>query len=171
MAIVRCLSCDAENDAVATAGYCERCGRKLPQAAWARTPRGIVVGSAVGPAEEEVPRPGQATANLLFGVAALQLVGGGLLLVLGPLVSREKVTTDFLPGVIAFSVVLLGLFAGLGWWALRQPRPAALTGLVLYVLLAAADVVLFPALALPGLPVKVVLLALLVQAVRTARHT
>ncbi len=102
-------------------------------------------------------------------MAVLQVVAGGLLLILGPL-AAEQVTADFLPRVITGSVVLLLLFAGLGWWALRRPFPAAVAGLVVFVLLAFLDAILWPALALYGLPVQVLFAVLLVQAVRTARR-
>jgi hypothetical protein len=119
---------------------------------------------------EDRPQPARQTANLLFSVAVLQIVAGGLLLVLGPLLAPEKVTTSFLPAVIGGSVGAMLLFAGLGWWALRQSFPAAVAGLVLLVLLALLEAVLSPALALRGLPLQVLLAVLLVQAVRTARR-
>src|SRR5579885_1578524 len=134
MTIVRCLYCDAENDAAATSGYCDGCGHKLPPASLARRRRLYAAGPGAAE-EEDRPRPARQAANLLFSVAVLQVVAGGLLLILGPL-AAEQVTADFLPRVITGSVVLLLLFAGLGWWALRRPFPAAVAGLVVFVLLA-----------------------------------
>jgi hypothetical protein len=169
MTVVRCLYCDAENDATVTAGYCEDCGRKLPPASWARS-RGARIYAGGDVAEEAAPTPGRLAANLLFGAAALQLVAGGLLVVLGPLLLREKVSTDFLPGVTAGAAALLLLFGGLGWWALYRPVPATVAALVLWGILAVAGVALFPAPALGVLPVQAVVVALLVQAVRVARR-
>jgi hypothetical protein len=122
MSIVRCLYCDAVNDAATTAGYCESCGHKLPPASLARRRRIFSPDTPGGAAGEDAPRTGRGTANLFFSAAILVVVAGGLLLVLGPLLAPEPVTTAFLPAVIGVSVLGMLLFAGLGWWALHTPR-------------------------------------------------
>ncbi len=122
MSIVRCLYCDAVNDAATTAGYCESCGHKLPPASLARRRRVVSQGAPGAAAEEDLPRPARGTANLLFSAAILLVVAGGLLLILGPLLAPGQVTTTFLPAVIGGSVLGMLLLAGLGWWTLRPRR-------------------------------------------------
>ncbi len=120
MSIVRCLYCDAVNDATTTAGYCEGCGHKLPPAALARRRRVVTPGATGAAAEEDAPRASRGAANLLFSAAVLLVVAGGLLLILVPLLAPGHVTTAFLPAVIGGSVLGMLLFAGLGWWALPR---------------------------------------------------
>jgi hypothetical protein len=171
MTIVRCLYCDAENDALTTGGYCDGCGHKLPPASLARRRRLFSAAGSDEAVEEERPRPARQAANLLFSVAVLQVVAGGLLLIVGPLVVPGKVTADFLPRVIGGSVLVMLLFAGLGWWALHQPFPASVAGIVLLLPLALLAAVLPPSLALCGLPFLALFGVLLVLAVRTALRT
>jgi hypothetical protein len=66
-------------------------------------------------------------------------------------------------------VVVLLVFAGLAWWARRQPITALVTAGVVYLALSVVDALLAPGLALLGIPVKIVILALLVQAIHTSR--
>jgi hypothetical protein len=67
-------------------------------------------------------------------------------------------------------VGIAAVFAGLGWWALYQPLPAVVVGLILYVTLTLAGFVANPELALRGVGVKVfIIVGLLAQAVALRR--
>ena len=172
MSRVRCLYCDAENDAVASAGYCEGCGKKLPPASLANKRREPMLHERPGSlAPDPAAAPPQQASAWLFTAALVNLIGCGGLIVLGPLVvAREQLPADFIPDLTLVGVAVLLALAGLGWWARRQPVLAAAVGLIVYLGLAAVQVLLVPGLALLGLPVNVVLIALLIQAMRAGRR-
>jgi hypothetical protein len=117
---------------------------------------------------ERTPRR-QASA-WLFTAAVINLLGCGALIVLGPLLLWHKqVGADFIPDLLLIGVAVLLIFAGLAWWARRQPIPAVVTAGVVYLALSIVDVLLVPGLALLGIPVKIIVLALLIQAIRISR--
>jgi hypothetical protein len=171
MSRVRCLYCDGENDAVASAGYCEGCGKKLPPAALANKRREPMLHDRPDSLSPEPPgTPMQQASAWLFTAALVNLIGCGGLIVLGPLlVSREQLQADFIPDLMLVGVAVLLALAGLGWWARRQPIPAATIGTIVYLGLAVVEALLVPGLALPSLPVKIVTITLLTQAVRVSR--
>jgi hypothetical protein len=176
MSRVRCLYCDAENDAVQTAGFCEACGKKLPPASLAHKRREPTLRDPAGVLPPEPERGAkQPVAGLVLTAAVLHLIGSGAVVVLGPLVvPREHLPADAIPRLILFSVAVLAVFGGLGWWATRQPLAAAMASLIAYVGLAGAEATSAGALGLLGLPVNLLVLALLVYAAaaaRRARHT
>ncbi len=172
MSRVRCLYCDAENDAVASAGYCEACGKKLPPASLANKRREPMLHNQPGSlAPDPVAAPAQQASAWLFTAALVNLLGCGGLIVLGPLlVAREQLPAGFIPELMLVGVAILLALAGMGWWARRQPMPAAVIGLIVYLGLAVVEALLLPGLALLGLPVNFVLIALLIQAVRAGRR-
>ncbi len=171
MSRVRCLYCDADNDAVQSAGYCEGCGKKLPPASLAHQRHESVSHErAAVPASDSERTPSQQPSAWLFSAALVNLIGCGGLIVLGPLlVSREQLKADFIPDLLLIGVAILLIFLALGWWARWQPLPAVLTAGAIYLGLALVDALVLPGLALLGLPVKIVILALLIQAVRVRR--
>ena len=171
MSRVRCLSCDTENDAVQSAGYCESCGKKLPPASLAHKRREPILHERPDVLVSPTERPPQQQASAWLLTAALvNLLGCGALIVLGPLLLWHKqVKADFIPNLLLIGVVVLLVFAGLAWWARRQPITALVTAGIVYLALSVVDALLAPGLALLGIPVKIVILALLVQAIRTSR--
>jgi hypothetical protein len=116
-------------------------------------------------------RPAPQASAWLFTAAIINLLGYGALIVLGPLlVSREQLKADFIPDLLLIGVMVLLVFAGLAWWARSQPVMAVAAGVVVYLGLSAVEVVLVPGgMTLLGLPVKIVVLALLIQALRASR--
>jgi hypothetical protein len=171
MSRVRCLYCDTENDAVQSAGYCESCGKKLPPASLAHKRREPVLHerSDVFASEAERTPRRQASAWLLTA-AVVNLLGCGALIVLGPLLLWHKqVRADFIPDLLLIGVAVLLIFAGLAWWARRQPITAVVTAGIFYLALSVVDALLVPGLALLGIPVKIIVLALLIQAIRISR--
>jgi hypothetical protein len=171
MSRVRCLFCDAENDAVQSSGYCESCGKKLPPASLAHKRRDPLPQDRAGVLPAEIERtPQQQASAWLFTAAIVNLVGCGGLIVLGSLlVPREQLKGDFIPDLLLVSVVVLLSFAALGWWARSRPVTAILTAAIVYLILAIVDALMLPGLALLGLPVKIVIFVLLIQALRISR--
>jgi len=154
-----------------SAGFCEGCGKKLPPASLAHKRREAVVpdrASGLPPEIERTPR--QQASAWLFTAAIVNLVGCGGLIVLGSLlVPRERLKADFIPDLLLVSVVVLLVFAALGWWARSQPVTAVLIAAIVYLALAIVDALMLPGLALLGLPVKIVIFGLLIQAIRVSR--
>src|SRR6185437_5374809 len=124
--------------------------------------------SGLPPEIERTPR--QQASAWLFTAAIVNLVGCGGLIVLGSLlVPRERLKADFIPDLLLVSVVVLLVFAALGWWARSQPVTAVLIAAIVYLALAIVDALMLPGLALLGLPVKIVIFGLLIQAIRVSR--
>jgi hypothetical protein len=170
MSRVRCLNCDVENDAVLSAGFCENCGKKLPPASLAHQRREPLRHGRENALSAPVEQPPQPASAWLFTAALVNLVGCGALVVVGPLlVPREQVKADFIPELLLIGVAVLGSFAGLAWWARWRPVPAVFTAIVAYLGLSGVGALLVPGLALLGLPVNIVILALLIQALRISR--
>jgi hypothetical protein len=159
MVTVKCLYCDASNDPVASSGYCDNCGKKLPPAAAYRSRRSGEVGSTDGPPVE--PRPGSRTAEALLTVTVVQLVAGGLYLVLAPLILRP-VPEDFMVRVLGLMVPPVLALAALSALAGSRPAPAAYAALGLYLSWVVAGCFLAGPLLPTWLPVAVLVLALLI---------
>lgn len=160
--LVKCLYCDVENDALATSGFCDNCGKKLPTSAMARTRRAIAAGSD---GEEGTARPGQRfpAAEALLTSAVVQLVAGGLFLVLGPAL-LPMVPTTFLATAVVWTLVPALVLGLLGTWARHQPRHAALAAIVAYLIWAGAGFAWHPELAGAWLAVHAVMAPLLIWA-------
>jgi hypothetical protein len=103
--------------------------------------------------------------GILFAIAGIQLVCGGLVLAVAP-----QVLGLGAPEAVAVAVFMVALtvlvFAGLGWWARYQPLPAAVVGLVLYCGLLLLDIVVDPANLARGFILKAILIWMLIQAVQ-----
>jgi hypothetical protein len=171
MVTVKCLYCDADNDPLATAGYCDACGKRLPPASTFRSRRGpITHASSEGADPEPEASPRTQAPEALVTAAAVQLVAGGLFLVVGPMLMGTAVPEAFLPTVILFTVPALALFACLAWVARARPELATVASLVVYVVLTGLGFVVHPPLALRWLPVTGVMLGLLTWAVWVGRE-
>jgi hypothetical protein len=126
---VTCNYCDVENDALETSGYCENCGKKLPNCAMVHTRKEMALRG--GGDEMAAPAARSKVADALFATAVVQLACGGLFLVLGPAL-LNPVPTTFLTTAVAWAVCPTVALALLGLWARSQPRPAVLLTLTLY---------------------------------------
>jgi hypothetical protein len=162
--LVKCLYCDSTNDAAATGGYCDSCGKKLPEAALVR-PRRTIGGieTAVGSAPEPLPRNRAVAFEALVAAAVVHLVLGGVFLILGAwLYARPP--EHFGPLVLSWTVVPTLVLAGLAWLARYQPEPSVWIALGLWALWVAASFLLHPTLALGWSIIHVALLAMLLRA-------
>jgi len=171
MSRVRCLHCDVENDAVQSAGFCENCGKKLPPASLAHRRREPVLHERGGALPPDIERtPAEPASAWLFTAAIVNLIGCGAMVVLAPLVvPREQLKVEFIPELLLVSVAVLVIFALLAWWARGHPIPALITAGIVYLGLSVVDALLAPGLVLLGLPVKIVIVVLLIQAFRVSR--
>ncbi|MFO0841212.1 MAG: hypothetical protein U0797_02290 [Gemmataceae bacterium] len=155
---VKCLYCDVENDALETSGFCDNCGKKLPDCAMIRTRKEMILRS--GGDEIAAPAARSRVADALFATAVVQLACGGLFLVLGPAL-LTPVPTTFLTTAVAWTVFPTLAFALLGLWARSQPRPAVLLALTLYAVWVAIGFLAQPQVAAAWLLVHAVMAGLL----------
>jgi hypothetical protein len=158
MVSVKCLYCDADNDPIANAGYCDSCGKKLPPAAAFRSRHTGEAGSTDGP--DPIAGPGRRTSEALLGVAVVQLVAGGLFLILGPLL-LTKSPDNFFPKVLFRTVPPVIAFAVLSWLAQRRPLLAAGLALAIHLGWTAYGFVSEPTLSISWLAVSLPVLAML----------
>jgi hypothetical protein len=164
--LVECPFCHASNDPDKTGGYCDNCGRRLPQSAayTTREKKQRVLRDTDEPAGPRAKKP---TAESLFTASVLRLIVGGGFLVLGPAV-LPQVPTFFLPAVMGVTIVGAAVFALAGLLAYRAAFLAALSALVFFIITWAIILVSFPA-AWPLAAVDGILLFWLGRTVWTAR--
>jgi hypothetical protein len=162
---VKCLYCDSENDALATGGYCESCGKRLPSSAMIK-PRRTLGGDAPAEPGETVPLPRKSkqTSEALIAVTVVYLVAGGLFLIVGPLL-YNPVPEQFAPYVLTWTLLPAVVLGGLVVLARVSPQPSVLLGLALAVVGIVLSFVLYPLLAIGWLLVDVALIAMLLWAV------
>lgn len=163
---IECPFCHVVSDPVRTGGYCDDCGRRLPESAryMHKQKRTRVVSEGDEPV---APRGPTRVPDALFTAAVLRLIVGGGFLVLGPVV-LPSVPTFFLPAVMLVTIGGTAAFALAGLAAYRVPMLAAVTALAAFVATWAGLLVAFP----PGWPlaaVDVILLGALGRAVLAAR--
>jgi hypothetical protein len=175
MVIVKCLACDADNDPRATGGYCDACGKRLPPAAAYRSRRGPGgTNVAEMPGDAVVPGERYRTAESLFAVAVLQLVIGGLYLVLGPLAFEQLPPSyrpnDYLPRLLLLAVPPVVVFGALGGLARYFPLPAAVAALAFQVIWTTAGLAFGVDMALVWLPASLIVLGLLVWPLLASRR-
>ena len=147
MATVRCWNCNTENDPVATAGFCDRCGRKLeavPETGIADAPAHRLAPEDVrvrpftdpdadrdypDPYEEDFRNRGSSyearkaisqAYGALFAVALVHMVCGGLSIVLAPTLLNIEPTPDVVLWMVGEQAVIVLVFASLGWWRARN---------------------------------------------------
>jgi hypothetical protein len=166
--LVKCMYCDADNDAVSTGGYCESCGKKLPSSALMK-PRRTLGGDAPEtpgrPYSEPLPPRNRSVSEGLFATAIVHLFAGGLFLILGGYLYSPEPPKDFAPNVLSWAILPTLLIAALGVLARWIPMPAVLLALGLGLAWVAATFLISAPLAGGWLLVDVVLFAMLLWAV------
>jgi hypothetical protein len=195
MSLVKCLHCGTENDSIASAGYCDNCGKKLSPRAVGEAAAARLYGSS-WTHESPTPEPSRApdddrdeyeemrrnerrsracreAAGTLFVVASLLLVCNlTVLMVPGKLAPPEELVPGEVVLVAILSIVgISGAFALLGIWALFQPLPPATLGLLLYLGLSIQELVFNPDVPLRSIvriAIKIIIVIALCRAVMTA---
>ncbi|MFQ3591877.1 MAG: hypothetical protein SNJ82_01655 [Gemmataceae bacterium] len=164
--LVECPFCHSSHDPNQTGGYCDSCGRRLPQSAAYTTSqkKQRILRETDEPAG---PRSKHPTVQTLLTAAVLRLITGGGFLVLGPAVLRQ-VPTFFLPAVMGVTILGAALFALAGLVAYRAALLAALSALGLFIIIWAIILISFP-MAWPLAAVDGILLLWLGRAVLIAR--
>lgn len=112
----------------------------------------------------ELLKQAKAAFGALLGVAILTLLGALVIYAIGqdgPKAAREEMAAAAL-----VTATLSALFFGLAFWARRQPLPAAVTGLTIYVTLQVIAAVLNPATLPQGFVLKVIIILVLARAVK-----
>lgn len=170
MSTLPCPHCGAEG--AADAAFCASCGKAMPASVGTR-PR-IVHSTDYATSRagqiiqaEELARHARKASGALIVVGILQAVFGTFLVVMaGVIAARQDAEQDFSVGATAIVVYGIAvLFLGLGLWARRNPLPAAITGLVVFVTVHALDAVADPTALIRGIVVKVIIVLILIRAV------
>jgi hypothetical protein len=166
-----CPHCGAENEAGAE--FCGSCGKALPRQS-ATGPRvlsatdGSLSASGREFVADDLKRQMNKASGALLAVAILQTIVGPILL-LKAKADMEKTN----PGVpieikpIGY-VMIFGIaiaFYVLWLWSRKNPFPAAIVGLVLFVTLHLLDAVVDPATIVQGILVKIIVVVVLAKAV------
>lgn len=76
---------------------------------------------------------------------------------------RFRIPEENMAAVVLAVVGLL--FVGLAFWANKAPLPAAIVGLVFFVTMVSLDAIADPRSIIRGLPVKIIVIAMLAQAI------
>jgi hypothetical protein len=162
--LVKCMYCDTDNDATATGGFCEGCGKRLPRSAMVR-PRRTVAGLETTPESTAAPLPPQRSAvseALLVGAVVHLVAGGGFLVVAG--MFFHEVPARFGPTVLCWTLLPTILLGGLAWLARYRPEVTTVLTLALWLAWVGASFLVHPDLALGWLVVQAALLVFLVRA-------
>jgi len=141
---VACPHCGAQDASGGQSQFCASCGKALPSA----LPTGprVVSGSAFASTSagqklqaDELNKTARKAHGALLAVAIIQtIVTGVLVMVANSFHNLDRFIRT--PAFIALAVIA-ALFWGLWVWALRQPLPAAIAGLVVYGTLKVIDVI------------------------------
>jgi hypothetical protein len=121
-------------------------------------------------AEKKIPTMAEArkeASGILFAIAILQLICGGILIALAPQIMGAPIPDDDMVFFIAEWFGIAVVFALLGLWARVLPLPPVIIGLILYVSLAVAAAVVNPETIKNGIIVKIVIILGLIRAIRT----
>jgi len=169
-----CPHCQVPNPAGAT--FCGSCGKALPASA-PQSPRVLSVDDFAAtkagrePQTEELARQSKKAAGALLAVAILQTVFAVLILVGAKLLPSQDANVEIDPVAIVFTFGLSAIFFGLYLWARRNPLPAAIVGLVLFVTVHLVDALFDPMAIVRGIIVKIIVIVVLARAISAgAKH-
>ncbi len=152
---------------VSSGDFCEACGKALPTsmpgvprlvtgASLASTPVGQQIQSV------ELQKSCKKAAGALLAVAVIQAIVGTITLA----AMGDQVTEDEKPLVMAFIYGVAAVFFALFFWARRQPLPAAIVGLALFVTLHLVDAIVDPTSLARGWLMKIIIVVVLVRAIQ-----
>jgi hypothetical protein len=162
MSTTACPHCDAPvTDAEAE--FCESCGKALPSLSdmgprvvtkrdLAATRAGQVLQA------KDLQKLTKRAANALLAVAILQAIFGTILLLIAAKQALEPIHFVAVYGIAV-------LFFGLYLWARRNPLPAAIAGLVIFVTIHTVDALVDPPAILRGVLVKIIIVVILANAI------
>lgn len=144
METVACPHCGAQN--TAGAAFCAGCGKALPLLS--QTGPRIVTGNAVATTSaglklqtDQLHQQAKRASGALLAVAIIQTVLGGIVVALLAGTAGARAGGPALMMLLVPVMGVAAIFWGLYIWSRRNPLPAAIVGLVVYVSLWALDVV------------------------------
>ena len=142
---VPCPHCGAANPY--GAAFCESCGKALPPPVQAG-PRVLygnqaaVTSAGVHVQTEELRAQTKKASQALLLVAVLTTIGAALIaVVVFNMPSRPGEVVIISPADAVINIAVAAIFWGLFFWARKNPLPAAIVGLVLYVTLTVVQIV------------------------------
>ena len=163
---IACPHCGASNPSTGT--FCESCGKALPSAV-SSSPRvtsaaGGFAGTGVGRTLQaaELHKQAKKAAGALLAVAILQTVVGAIVLVALGNTVPAPLRNAAMVQVFGIAAVFFGLYA----WARKQPLPAAIVGLIVYVTLNLIYGIMNPETLVQGIIVKLIIIGVLVSAIQ-----
>ena len=175
MATITCPHCGVANPS--DAQFCESCGKAQPSAS-ASGPR-VLAGPEFAATDtgqalqaEELHKQAKSAAGALLAVAILQTLFGTFV-VMAPGLFAEMVEVEVEVGAAVYLVVygIAVVFFGLYFWARKNPVPAAVAGLVVFLTVHLLDALADPSALIRGILVKVIIIVVLVKAIKAgARH-
>ncbi|MDZ4793304.1 MAG: hypothetical protein SGI83_03415 [Bacteroidota bacterium] len=133
---------------------------------------------------EPAPKSENAIADYYEGVKKMEVQGyesgikkartalfvTALLLLIGEIISASASDFVFTPLMIAVIVVEVGIFVALALWTKTKPYSAIITGLIVFILLWVAGIVVVGDKAIySGIIVKIIILANLISALKPAK--
>ncbi len=175
---ITCPHCGAANQDVGS--FCTACGKALPSA----TPSGPRVISAKDvaatsagknlqtdllkkEAKKEAKKAAKKAASALLAVAILQAIFGTFLIVM----AMGEGGLELGPAVLITVYGIAILFFCLYLWARKNPLPAAIVGLVLFVTVHLLDAVADPTAIVRGIVLKIIVVVVLIKAIQAgAKH-
>lgn len=165
-----CPHCGSEN--TEGASFCRACGKALPNIASAG-PRFIEDGGAATTIAGTQAQNAELRAQIkkasgaLLIVAILQVLGTVLIyfLMSSTELGKRASDADRLTVTVVMSAIAV-LFFGLYAWSRKNPFPAAVVGLVVFVTIHLADALVDPTTILQGIIVKIIVVAILIRAVK-----
>ena len=169
-----CPHCNELNPAGAS--FCGSCGKAMPVLG-ASGPTVLsgdaLAGSGAGQQlqSQELAKKTRSAAGALLAVAIIQTLVGLLMFFVVKAQVANDPTLEIDP---VFFIVLGGvaaIFWGLWFWARKNPLPAAIVGLVLFLTLWFVDILVDPTQIARGIIVKIIVIAVLVKAIKAgAQH-
>jgi hypothetical protein len=170
----QCPHCSTTNPP--DARFCESCGESFPETDVSR-PR-VVSGSDVASTEtgrslqaDQLKQQSRKAAGALLAVAILQVIFGTFMYLVArnEVANNPELTVD--RAAIGTVYGVGGLFFALYLWARKNPLPAAIVGLVIFVSLHLLDAVLDPTAIARGIIVKIIIIVVLIKAIQAGvRH-
>ncbi len=172
MSEITCPHCGTMNPAGSS--FCESCGKALPTSASAG-PRVVGEGSIASTSAgqnlqaQELKKKMKSARGALLAVAIIQVVVGFILYaaLAGEAGKPNSLMTQADLNIMLVVILVIGaIYFGLWAWAKSAPFPAALTGLILYITIWFAEILMDPAAILQGILIKIIIIAVLVKAVQ-----
>lgn len=118
----------------------------------------MIGSSIVSSAEDGLDKLAKHARSVLIVLAALQLIGGAILYVVGAVVQ---------PSALGFMLGLGVVFGALAIWARKDPLPAVLGGLGVWISVHLIEAMIEPASVFNGLLVKAIVVVLFINGIST----